>query len=273
MRLKTYSPFCQFDLDLRGLRVNDYDDIAPVFDAVMGTDFLAASAPSVLAVIERSFGQRWPIRHLDLACGTGLFVCLVAQRFQTESYGIDLSRGQIIQAQKQARSQRLHATFNVGDIRHATFPRNCHLVTLNFDSLNHIGPPEQWARLMRRVRECLTDDGLFIFDVNTPQRLERDWEHPEVILKGTLTYVQCGLQLHKKCEYVSRCLFIQVFEQSNGTIAKHSALVQHTAVTKKILLDLLRANGFSNVQTLRIPKSTRRKHIFMKNRLFMIARA
>jgi hypothetical protein len=47
-----------------------------------------------------------------------------------------------------------------------------------FDTLNHLPTFADWREMFDRAHEHLADGGLFVFDVNTTQRLRRLWQGP-----------------------------------------------------------------------------------------------
>ena len=272
-RKKVLSLSAQLEVNLSELTVNDYDKIAAVFDAAIGNDFANIIFDPCRQLLERLFGSDARIRHLDIACGTGEFLVRLAQVMTTESFGIDLSRGQIQQAMFRARREKVNALFRVGDIRSVPFPRECNVVTCNMDALNHLPDVEDWQMVFRKVRTCLHKGGVFLFDVNTPLRLIRDWHSPEVIIKPDVTYVQCGLPLERSREFVRRKLLMQIFSRSNGKYTKASALVQHLSISKPVLFRMLAAAGFANASLRRMRSDLRARHIFMRNRIFVMAKA
>ncbi len=262
----------QIDITFSGLQLNDYDKIAGVYDDIMGRDFLDIIFPSTQKVIQEYLGESSNIKHLDLACGTGLFIARLAQCFSTESYGIDLSSGQIRQARQFVKREKISANLIVGDIRRANYPTKCDLITINYDALNHIHSLADWSRIMRRASTALREGGILLFDVNTPRRLSADWNYPEVIIKPKLSYIQCAFDLEKRGDCVRRKILIQIFAQKNDSFLRSSSLIEQTAVPKECLFNMLESAGYSKIKVRQISSDIRKKHIFLKNRLFLIAR-
>jgi ubiquinone/menaquinone biosynthesis C-methylase UbiE len=105
------------EINLADWNVNDYDDFSEAFDASMGEDFASIIFEPTFRLISKTFRNRTKIRHLDIACGTGIFLLKLAQARPTEGIGIDLSKGQISRAESRARRIGVKAAFHVGDIR------------------------------------------------------------------------------------------------------------------------------------------------------------
>jgi SAM-dependent methyltransferase len=253
----------QLEVPLSDLRVNDYDSIAGVFNVAMGFDFSRITFEPTLNAIASGLRLRNSIRHLDLACGTGLFICKLSQSVPAESIGIDLSFAQIGQAETLASFEQVPAEFIVGDIRIIPFPEGLDLVTCNFDSLNHITDLNDWRILFRKIRCALRRDGMFLFNINLPERLISNWSVPEVIVKPQLTYVQCGLDPEEHHEFVRRKIFVQVFSTSSKCYECSAALIEQIAVPKTRLYSLLLEAGFSEVQEQMIGDDLRKQHLFM----------
>jgi ubiquinone/menaquinone biosynthesis C-methylase UbiE len=177
------SKYAQLDF-LPELRVNDYDDISPWYDLVMGDDFVRTSFP-ILAGAARHIvpANGVKLRHLDLACCTGAVLCAFGQAFDSDSLGIDISSGQLRVAAEKARKLGLTASFRQEDVLRSQFQGEYDIVTMGCDALNHVTSRHSWALLFRRVHRALSSRGIFVFDVNSPRRLLRDLNFPEVIIK------------------------------------------------------------------------------------------
>jgi SAM-dependent methyltransferase len=263
----------ELDISLSDLEVNDYDDIASIFDETMGSDFLNIIFDPTVKVIQRIFRKVPRIRHLDLACGTGLFVCRLAATCNTEAFGIDLSKGQIDEAIARADAENVTVQFQIGDMISATLPPDCHLITCNLDSLNHIQKLDDWKLIFQKVRGSLLPGGVFLFDVNTPDRLVDDWDVPEVIIKRNLVYVQCGLKVSRRNKTVRRRLFMQIFSERSRGYKRSAALVEQIAVPKNQIFEMLKKTGFQTIEERVLGPRLRNRHMFMRNRLFVLARA
>lgn len=111
-----------------------------------------------------------PATVLDLACGTGNMTMELALRGY-EVIGVDSSEAMLQVARRKFRSQGLIAEFIQGDMRDFVIPKQVDAVISVFDSLNYLLEPDDLKRAFQRVYACLRDGGVFVFDVNTPERL------------------------------------------------------------------------------------------------------
>ena len=108
---------------------------------------------------------------LDLACGTGSLTCELAGRGY-EMIGADLSEEMLAQAAEKARDVEgippifLHQAMEKLDLYGTIDACVCCL-----DSVNYVTQPKKLARAFQRVHTFLMPGGLFLFDINTPDKL------------------------------------------------------------------------------------------------------
>ena len=123
--------------------------------------------------VERHFARcKLPIHTvLDLACGTGSLTCELAERGY-EMIGADLSEEMLAQAAEKARDVSgippifLHQAMEELDLYGTIDACVCCL-----DSVNYVTRPQKLARAFQRVHTFLMPGGLFLFDINTPDKL------------------------------------------------------------------------------------------------------
>lgn len=123
--------------------------------------------------VERHFARsRLPIHTvLDLACGTGSLTRLLALRGY-EMIGADLSEEMLAQAAEKCRGVGdpepifLHQAMEELDLYGTIDACVCCL-----DSVNYVTRSGKLARAFQRVHTFLMPGGLFLFDINTPDKL------------------------------------------------------------------------------------------------------
>ena len=123
--------------------------------------------------IEKHFARSaLPIRTvLDLACGTGSLTAELAARGY-EMIGADCSEEMLSVAAEKCRGAGpvepifLHQAMEDLDLYGTIDACVCCL-----DSINYVTRPRTLARAFRRVHTFLMPGGLFLFDVNTPDKL------------------------------------------------------------------------------------------------------
>ena len=124
--------------------------------------------------LEKHFARsKLPIHTvLDLACGTGSLTCELAERGY-EMIGADLSEEMLAQAAEKARNISgippifLHQAMEELDLYGTIDACVCCL-----DSVNYVTRPKKLARAFQRVHTFLMPGGLFLFDINTPDKLQ-----------------------------------------------------------------------------------------------------
>ena len=141
-----------------------YAALAPHYDAAVGRPFFGALRRAFDTLVARH-GLRFR-DALDLGCGTGLFACHLAERYQASVLGIDNAPEMLAVARRTCRSCRVG--FLQQDLRALALPWRFDLVTANFDTLNHLRDPAELRRVLRTVAGLLRPGGHLVFDVLTP---------------------------------------------------------------------------------------------------------
>ena len=111
-----------------------------------------------------------PRTAVDLACGTGSVTLLLA-REGLNVIGVDLSAEMLCIASQKAQELEQPPLFVCQDLSRLWLPRGVDLAVCALDSLDYITDPAACAEAIRRVYRVLNPGGIFIFDVNTPQKL------------------------------------------------------------------------------------------------------
>jgi SAM-dependent methyltransferase len=111
-----------------------------------------------------------PTSVLDLACGTGSMSLQLALRGY-RVVGVDSSLKMLQVARRKLKSHGLLAEFLYGDMRDFTLGEPVDAAVCVFDSLNYLLEPGDVQKAFRQVEKALRPGGMFVFDVNTPERL------------------------------------------------------------------------------------------------------
>lgn len=111
--------------------------------------------------------QSHPGAVLELACGSGQLIVPVASTM-TRAVGLDNS-GQMLQAARhRARTANTPVEFVEADMRNFDLGERFSTIFLARNSLLHLCAVGDFEALFSRVREHLTDDGVFAFDIFNP---------------------------------------------------------------------------------------------------------
>ena len=111
-----------------------------------------------------------PRTCVDLACGTGSVTAILAQR-GLEVLGVDLSEEMLTVAQQKAAELQNPPRFVCQPLQELYLPRGVDMAVCALDSLDYITDPGDCKEAIRRVYKALNPGGIFIFDVNTPEKL------------------------------------------------------------------------------------------------------
>ena len=111
-----------------------------------------------------------PKTAVDLACGTGSVALLLA-RDGMEVTAVDMSEEMLMVAAQKAQELENPPQFVCQSLQELRLPRGVDLAVCALDSLDYIADPADCAEAIRRVYKVLNPGGIFIFDVNTPEKL------------------------------------------------------------------------------------------------------
>ena len=111
-----------------------------------------------------------PRTAVDLACGTGSVTEILAKQ-GLDVIGVDLSEEMLTVAMEKVMDMERPPRFICQPLQELFLPRGVDLAVCALDSLDYITDPADCARAIRRVYKALNPGGIFIFDVNTPEKL------------------------------------------------------------------------------------------------------
>lgn len=145
-----------------------YAQTAKFYDAVMGDRSDTAAYIRHLIVHNKPDARTL----LELACGTGAILKLLGRSY--EVVGLDISP-QMLAA---ARRKLPHAALFQQDMVTFNLKRKFDVVICIFDSINHVLQFAAWKKIFRGAALHLHEQGLFIFDINTVEKLQRRLRTP-----------------------------------------------------------------------------------------------
>lgn len=149
--------------------MNAYTSLAQAYDRLTW-DVDYAGILDYIEALLRERGKR-PETVLDLACGTGSLSVLLARRGYRVT-GVDMSEDMLAVASEKACALEENVPFFVCQrMERLRLPECVELVVCCLDSMNYITDPAACRRALRRVYDALAPGGMFIFDVNTPEKL------------------------------------------------------------------------------------------------------
>ena len=145
-----------------------YKELAASYDRLTNDVDYAAVVDFYQKILERE-GLK-PRTCVDLACGTGSVSLLLAQKGM-EVIGVDMSEDMLTVAYDKSCGMDRPPRFICQKLQELRLPRGMDLAVCALDSLDYITEPADCAEAIRRVYKVLNPGGIFIFDVNTPEKL------------------------------------------------------------------------------------------------------
>lgn len=146
----------------------DYDLFAEHYDIIMGDpidkvkfikNLIHSHAPNAKTVLE-------------LACGTGAVLKQFEEEYNVS--GLEFSPEMC----KKAEEKFPEGTIVQGDMRNFSLGTAYDVILCVFDSINHLLTLEEWDQTFSQVKKHLTSEGVFIFDMNTADCLQKKVEEP-----------------------------------------------------------------------------------------------
>ena len=111
-----------------------------------------------------------PRTAVDLACGTGSVTAILAKK-GLQVIGVDISEEMLTVASQKAADIDSAPWFICQSLQQLRLPRAVDMAVCALDSLDYITDPADCQEAIRRVFKYLNPGGIFIFDVNTPEKL------------------------------------------------------------------------------------------------------
>lgn len=183
---------------------------------------------------------------LDLACGTGSLSVLLAKHGY-RVLGVDRSEEMLTVAAEKAMELEENQPFFVAQpMQRLRIPEPVDACVCALDSINYVTKPQDVQKAFRRVYESLRPGGLFVFDINTPYKLEG--LDGQVFLDETedsyCVWRAVYDKRHSLCRYG-----MDLFQQANDGLWERS-FEEHVerAYTPEELSDWLADAGFAQIE-------------------------
>ena len=148
--------------------MNAYHDLAVSYDRLTSDVDYQAIVAFYHAILEKE--NICPKSAADLACGTGSVALLLAEEME-RVIGVDMSEEMLTVALQRAQEQENRPLFVCQMLQELRLDRAVDLAVCALDGLDYILDPADCCEAIRRVYKALNPGGIFIFDVNTPEKL------------------------------------------------------------------------------------------------------
>ncbi len=226
--------------------MSSYDFLAGCYDALTYDVDYAAWAD----YIERHFKKR-PLPGntvLDLACGTGSLTRELALRGY-EMIGADRSPEMLAEAAETNRATSpVEPIFLCQDMENLDLYGTIDACVCCLDSVNYVTDPKKLQRAFGRVHLFLMPGGLFLFDVNSPEKLEG--LDGQVFLDETDdAYCVWRSEFSKRSRICSYFMDLFRLDPASGQWVRGEELHQERAYSVEELTAMLTEAGFVDVRT------------------------
>ncbi|MBQ3191997.1 MAG: class I SAM-dependent methyltransferase [Oscillospiraceae bacterium] len=145
-----------------------YENLAVSYDRLTNDVDYEATVDFYYEILKREGLQ--PRTAVDLACGTGSVTTILAQK-GLQVIGVDMSEEMLTVASQKAGDIHPAPWFICQSLQELHLTRAVDMAVCALDSLDYITDPRDCKEAIRRVYKALNPGGIFIFDVNTPEKL------------------------------------------------------------------------------------------------------
>ena len=145
-----------------------YHELARSYDRLTNDVDYRATVAFYMEILKRE-GLK-PRTAVDLACGTGSVTAILAE-IGIDTIGVDMSEEMLTVAMEKVMDMEKPPRFICQKLQALRLPRAVDLAVCALDSLDYVTDPDDCKEAIRRVYKVLNPGGIFIFDVNTPEKL------------------------------------------------------------------------------------------------------
>lgn len=220
-----------------------YHNLAASYDRLTNDVDYEATVNFYYEILDRE--GLHPRTAVDLACGTGSVTALLAKKGLQVIVGVDLSEEMLTQAQQKVMELENPPMFLRQSLQELYLPRGVDLAVCALDSLDYVTNPEDCRKAIRRVYKCLNPGGIFIFDVNTPEKL-RAMDGQVFLDEDEDVYCVWRGEFDEKTNI---CSYGMDLFQRHGN-AWHRSFEEHReyAYSQEQLVDYLKQAGFTHIR-------------------------
>ena len=185
-----------------------------------------------------------PRTAVDLACGTGSVAILLARQGLRVT-AVDMSEDMLTMAMEKAMELSDPPMFVCQSLQELRLPRGVDLAVCALDSLDYITEPEDCAKAIRRVYKALNPGGVFIFDVNTPEKL-RAMDSQVFIDEDDDVYCVWRGEFDEETNICSYGM--DLFQREGETWVRSFEEHREYAYSQAQLTEFLKAAGFTHIE-------------------------
>ena len=180
----------------------------------------------------------------DLACGTGSVTAILA-RMGYPVLGVDMSEEMLTEAAMKTMDLEPMPRYVCQKLQELKLPRAVDMAVCALDSLDYITNPDDCKEAIRRIYKALNPGGIFIFDVNTPEKL-RAMDGQVFLDEDDDVYCVWRGEFDDEsniCTY-----WMDLFQRQGKTWQRSYEEHQEYAYSETQLREYLKAAGFTHVE-------------------------
>ena len=218
-----------------------YENLAFSYDRLTNDVDYEATVDFYYEILKRE-GLK-PRTAVDLACGTGSVAAILAKRGLAVT-GVDMSEEMLTVAQQKCCDLENPPRFVCQSLQRLWLPRGVDMAVCALDSLDYVTNPEDCKEAIRRAYKALNPGGIFIFDVNTPEKL-RAMDGQVFLDEDDDVYCVWRGEFDEKTNI---CSYGMDLFQREGTLW-HRSFEEHReyAYSQAQLTEFLKAAGFTQI--------------------------
>ena len=219
-----------------------YKALAESYDRLTNDVDYAATVDFYEEILKREGVH--PRTCVDLACGTGSVTEILARRGY-QITGVDMSEEMLTVASMKTMDMDHPPMFSCQRLEQLRLPRAVDMAVCALDSLDYILDPADCAEAIRRAYKVLNPGGIFIFDVNTPEKL---WAMDGQVFLDEDDDVYCVWR-GEFDEKTNICSYGMDLFQRQGAVW-HRSFEEHQeyAYSQAQLTGFLKAAGFTHIE-------------------------
>lgn len=214
-----------------------------MYDALWADWYLPAALPALESLFFSKV--KTGSRVLDLCCGSGHVTKeLVARGYHVT--GVDLSPALL----EKARQSLPGTEFLVQDARKLLLPSKYHAVLSTFDSLNHILRLDDLHDVFAGVRQHMTENGLFVFDMNSEQAYFVDLRQWTATVRDNEVGLVRGTYDRATKTAFTELIWFERKDAIRDSWARRASIVEQRCYPSGEIVTALLESGFTSVDVI-----------------------
>ena len=244
-----------------------YESLADVYDAFNEDANYEALYEKIQSVLHRAGISKGIIA--DLGCGTGNVLLPLAQK-GFDMIGVDASSDMLCQAEQKLRQAGYSAQLLEQDLSAFALPMPVDCMISLCDSLNYLIEDGALSAAFSCVREYLTPEGIFLFDLNT------EYKFREVLAQNTYAVTEAHAayiweNYYDEAEKINEYAVNLFLEKTDGTYVRTEEFHYERAYSLEEVTAALAENGLRIVSLWedyhwQTPKADSQRIVFVVKR-------